>query len=240
MTSLESESHSTVFTRRDVGCTNAPNDDEEEVFYPTKTVLQNYNNEQSEKNLNVGKGNRRSRCVSLQSGIEGEGSTNYSPKCVGGRPSSMFETSSKDFDSAMSAIDREESDRTKTTTCPMPPSSKRRSSTGQPGSNFNRRGSSSKSPEPGSSKHRRLSISSRLNPISFEKDHASDVIVGTEILDVIEPSAFADLILSKATAHQKVGVQYLSQLAALCPDEKSPPPPSSHFCFHFWALSALF
>ena len=48
--------------------------------------------------------------------------------------------------------------------------------------------------------HRKLSLSSRLNPISFEKEDEDDVLVGTEILETIDPDDFVDLVVSSAKA----------------------------------------
>ena len=43
-------------------------------------------------------------------------------------------------------------------------------------------------------------MSSRLNPISFEKEDDDDVLVGTEILESIDPDDFIDLVISSAKA----------------------------------------
>eukprot|EP00520_Triparma_pacifica_P017633 CAMPEP_0118661916 /NCGR_PEP_ID=MMETSP0785-20121206/16542_1 /TAXON_ID=91992 /ORGANISM="Bolidomonas pacifica, Strain CCMP 1866" /LENGTH=1391 /DNA_ID=CAMNT_0006555403 /DNA_START=25 /DNA_END=4197 /DNA_ORIENTATION=+ len=61
--------------------------------------------------------------------------------------------------------------------------------------------SRSTSPESaGGRAHRKLSLSSRLNPISFEKEDDDDILVGTEILETIEPEDFIELVVSSAKA----------------------------------------
>mmetsp|Transcript_26026 Transcript_26026/g.51916 ORF Transcript_26026/g.51916 Transcript_26026/m.51916 type:complete len:1410 (-) Transcript_26026:21-4250(-) len=51
---------------------------------------------------------------------------------------------------------------------------------------------------------RKLSISSRLNPIHFEKeeDKNDDLLVGTEILDTLEPEDYVELVISSCTAQE--------------------------------------
>ncbi|GMH60020.1 hypothetical protein TL16_g02949 [Triparma laevis f. inornata] len=48
--------------------------------------------------------------------------------------------------------------------------------------------------------NRKLSISSRLNPISFERDEVDEILVETAILDSIEPREFVELMISSAQA----------------------------------------
>ncbi|GMH97136.1 hypothetical protein TrST_g5389 [Triparma strigata] len=48
--------------------------------------------------------------------------------------------------------------------------------------------------------NRKLSISSRLNPISFERDEVDEILVDTTILDSIEPWEFVELMISSAQA----------------------------------------